>query len=358
MSQRSHIFSLDLNPIRQPDMAFNTSAIDSYRSSAKNQHDRHGAPETVPAARILGVGIATLDIINQVERYPAEDDEVRALSQRILRGGNCANTLAVLSELGHRCHWAGTLADDSGASLICQDLAARGIDLSAAKVIPDGATPTSYITLSRASGSRTIVHHRDLPELAAADLAAVDLKDFDWVHLEGRNPGETAKIIARIAAERPELPISLEIEKPRPGIEVLFQLPGTGLSLIIVARAFAQQRGADDPETFLEHFATQCNASLLLLPWGAAGAFARSNNGEHYFAPAQAPARIIDTIAAGDVFNAGAIHALLQHKPVAQILEVANALAGRSCGQLGIDGIVPTEHGTALGGSSLPVVQD
>lgn len=358
MSRRSHICSLDLNPIRQPDMAFNTSTIDSHRSPADPRHDPQRPPETTRTAQILGVGIATLDIINQVERYPAEDDEVRALSQRILRGGNCANTLTVLSELGHRCHWAGTLADDSGASLIRQDLAARGIDLSAAKVIPGGATPTSYITLSRATGSRTIVHHRDLPELDAAHLAPIDLKDFDWVHLEGRNPGETAKIITRIAAERPELPISLEIEKPRPGIEVLFQLPGTGLSLIIVSRAFVQQRGVDDPETFLQHFATQCNTSLLLLPWGAAGAYARSNNGERYFAPAQPPTRIIDTIAAGDVFNAGAIHALLQHKPVDQILEAANALAGRSCGQLGIDGIVPTEHGTALGGSSLPGAAD
>ena len=33
-------------------------------------------------ARILGVGIATLDIISTVQRYPAEDGEVRAIAQR------------------------------------------------------------------------------------------------------------------------------------------------------------------------------------------------------------------------------------------------------------------------------------
>ena len=48
--------------------------------------------------RILGVGIATLDLINEVERYPPEDAEVRALTQRRSRGGNAANTLAVLSD--------------------------------------------------------------------------------------------------------------------------------------------------------------------------------------------------------------------------------------------------------------------
>ncbi len=45
--------------------------------------------------RILGVGTATLDLINSVAAYPPEDSEVRASAQRRARGGNCANTLAV-----------------------------------------------------------------------------------------------------------------------------------------------------------------------------------------------------------------------------------------------------------------------
>ncbi|MBK5940780.1 hypothetical protein CCR96_16295 [Halochromatium roseum] len=300
------------------------------------------------AAKILGVGIATLDIINQVERYPAEDDEVRALSQRIARGGNCANTLAVLSELGHACRWAGTLADDSGAALIQQDMTARGIDLDAAQIVPGGATPTSYIRLSRATGSRTIIHYRDLPELTAAEFAGIDLSNVDWVHFEGRNPKETVQMIARVAAERPELPISVEIEKPRPGIEALFQLPAPEISLIVVARACAEQQGAHDPESFLRQFAAQSNANLLILPWGAQGAYALVSGRDLLFAPAQPPAKIIDTIAAGDVFNAAAIAALLDQQPIDQVLQTANALAGHSCGQLGIDGIVESARAAQL----------
>jgi len=322
-------------------MALAPSSIDPQRPAADPPQQARQSSSSSRGARILGIGIATLDIINQVERYPAEDDELRAQSQRRLRGGNCANTLAVLSELGHSCHWAGTLADDSGAVFIRQDLTARGIDLSAAKTIPGGATPTSYITLSRATGSRTIVHHRDLPELSATDFAQADLGALEWVHFEGRNPNETAQMIARVAAERPGLPISVEIEKPRPGIEALFQLPQSASSVIIIARAFAEQQGAQDPETFLQRFAKHAHASLLLLPWGAQGAYALTNERDLLFAPAQPPAKVIDTIAAGDVFNAAAIAALLDKQPVDQVLKSANALAGHSCGQLGIDGIVP-----------------
>ncbi len=320
-------------------MASTSPTVDPQPTAVNPQHSPQCPPLPGRSARILGVGIAALDIINQVEHYPTEDDEVRARNQRVARGGNCANTLAVLSELGHACQWIGTLADDSGAALIRQDLTARGIDLKAAKIIPGGATPTSYITLSRATGSRTIVHHRDLPELTATDFEPVDLNTIDWVHFEGRNPSETAQMIARVAAERPELPISIEIEKPRPEIERLFRLPDDRQTLLIVSRAFAEQQGEQDPETFLHQFANQSNASQLLLPWGAIGAYALTQERKLIFAPAQPPAEIIDTIAAGDVFNAAAIAALLDNQPIDQVLQTANALAGRSCGQLGIDGI-------------------
>jgi hypothetical protein len=50
-------------------------------------------------AKILGIGIAALDIINTVDGYPNEDAEVRAINQRVCRGGNATNTLVVLSQL-------------------------------------------------------------------------------------------------------------------------------------------------------------------------------------------------------------------------------------------------------------------
>ena len=330
-------------------MPIASSNLDASRPTVDYPQGPQPSPVPGQVPCVLGVGIATLDIINQVERYPAEDDEVRAVSQRLTRGGNCANTLAVLSELGCRCHWVGTLADDSGAAVIRQNLAARGIGVEAAKVTSDSATPTSYITLSRATGSRTIVHHRDLPELTATDFAQVDLTRVDWVHFEGRNPCETGQMIARVAAERPGLRISVELEKPRPGIEALFRLPQAGNGVIIVARAFAEQQGALDPEAFLQQFADQSNASLLLLPWGAVGAYALTRGRELTFAPSQPPAQVIDTIAAGDVFNAAAIAALIDGHPIDQVLHAANALAGHSCGQIGIDGIANCAQGLGFG---------
>ena len=100
-------------------------------------------------AKILGVGIATLDIINTVDDFPEEDSEVRALAQEQRRGGNATNTLVVLSQLGHHCTWAGTLAHDAGSEVIRADLQRHGIDTTHTQVITHGRGPTSYITLNQ-----------------------------------------------------------------------------------------------------------------------------------------------------------------------------------------------------------------
>src|SRR5690606_2634666 len=44
-----------------------------------------------PMGHVLAIGIATLDIVNTVDGYPAEDAEVRASAQRVSRGGNATN---------------------------------------------------------------------------------------------------------------------------------------------------------------------------------------------------------------------------------------------------------------------------
>ena len=115
-------------------------------------------------ANILGIGIATLDIINTVDGYPKEDTEVRALSQRVCRGGNATNTLVVLSQLGHCCTWGGVWVDEPDGQRILDDLTHYGINTNPCRVETQGKAPTSYIILNQKNGSRTIVHYRNLLE--------------------------------------------------------------------------------------------------------------------------------------------------------------------------------------------------
>ena len=60
-------------------------------------------------APILMVGLVCLDIINQCDRYPREDEDVRARNQTWTSGGNASNSSKVLSLIGRQCEFLGTL---------------------------------------------------------------------------------------------------------------------------------------------------------------------------------------------------------------------------------------------------------
>lgn len=308
-------------------------------------------PETARPTRVLGVGVATLDLINEVAAYPSEDFEVRALAQRRVRGGNAANSLAVLAQLGHRCTWVGTLARDPAAGFIRKDLAGRGIDTRHAVAVPGAATPTSYIAHSLATGSRTIVHHRDLPELSADAFGQVPLGGVDWIHFEGRSPAETARMLALARRDAPGVRISLELEKPRPGIESLLDGP----DLLLIARVFALAdggpRAAEDPTAYLSGLAERTGAELLVLGWGAEGAWWLIRGGTPQRVPGYAPKRVVDTLGAGDVLNAGVIDGLLRRLPPGDAVAWAVRLAGIKCGRIGLDGLGRTVRADPDGAS-------
>ena len=293
---------------------------------------------TPEPGRVLGVGIATLDLINEVASYPEEDSEVRALAQRRSRGGNSANTLEVMAQLGHRCGWIGTLADDAGADFIRSDLVDRGIDIRHSSTVSGSITPTSYIALSRATASRTIVHYRDLPELTAAQFARAPLDDLDWIHFEGRNPGETAAMLARVRNVRPQANLSLELEKDRPGIEALLESP----DVLLIARAFVIARcgGRSDPAIALADLARRTPARLLVLGWGIEGAWFCIQGGVPQHCPATPPEQVVDTLGAGDVLNAGVIDGLLRGISIGEVVARAVRLAGIKCGRVGLGGLV------------------
>jgi len=284
-------------------------------------------------ARILGVGVAVLDVINEVDEYPPENSEIRALSQCLRRGGNATNSLVILSQLGHRCDWAGVLANDSSRRIIDQDLARYGIGSDFCRVLETGRQPTSYITLNRRNGSRSIVHFRDLPEYGSEDFAHVPTNRFDWIHFEGRNVDETRRMLQRMKNTGQRF--SLEIEKPRPDIETLT----TVAPVILYSRDYARAHGYADAKSFIEsraHIAGQ----TLSCTWGEQGAVLRDAQGRVSVSPAFAPAQVVDTLGAGDCFNAGLIHGLVSDWPATRCLAFACQLAGKKCGQPGLDGLV------------------
>jgi len=289
-------------------------------------------------ASILAIGIATLDIINSVDGYPQEDEEVRALERQCRRGGNAANSAVILAQLGQQCSWAGSVSDDRDGDFILGELQRYGVDTRHSCRSGTGCTPTSYITHNRRNGSRTIVHYRDLTEYSFDHFCNIDLTSYDWLHVEGRQCRETARMLRRARQQQPQLPVSIEIEKPRTDSEVLYEFA----DLLLFSRDFAQHHGFRNGADFLRSIRTQAARADLVCAWGDQGAWAlaktvhgQASSIEH--SPAFPPPLLVDTLAAGDTFNAALIDARCKGLPLTAALTAACQLAGRKCGIDGLD---------------------
>lgn len=105
--------------------------------------------------RILCVDLIALDIVSTCERYPVEDE---ALSQIWQTGGNACTNATVLTQLGMDCEFVRSLSRGVETEFVCKHLRDRGIRFDNCVRHSDCGTPTSFVTLSQATGSRTVVH--------------------------------------------------------------------------------------------------------------------------------------------------------------------------------------------------------
>uniref|UniRef100_A0A8D1Q034 Ketohexokinase n=4 Tax=Sus scrofa TaxID=9823 RepID=A0A8D1Q034_PIG len=298
--------------------------------------------------QILCVGLVVLDIINVVDKYPEEDTDSRCLSQRWQRGGNASNSCTVLSLLGAPCAFMGSLAPGHVADFLVADFGQRGVDVSQVAWQSSGETPCSCCIVNSSNGSRTIVlYDTNLPDVSAKDFEKVDLTRFKWIHIEGRNASEQVKMLQRIeqhnARQPPEqkIQVSVEVEKPR---EELYQLFGYG-DVVFVSKDVAKHFGFRSAvEALRGLYGRVRKGATLVCAWAEEGADALGPDGRLLHSNAFPPPRVVDTLGAGDTFNASVIFSLSQGKSMQEALRFGCQVAGKKCGLQGFDGIVETSN--------------
>lgn len=284
--------------------------------------------------QILGIGIATLDVIHTVADFPVEDTKIRALQQRINRGGNATNTLVILSQLGHQCTWGGVCVDEPNGQLILKDLDRHHIDHSFCHIESKGHVPSSHIILNQHTGSRTIIHYRNSPEFKFSDFQHLPLSRFDWLHFDLKGDyAETVQMLQWARLEYPNLPISVEVEKSYPNLEPLFD----AATVLFCSQEFAQQQGFNAAADLLTALHVQKPHLVITCTWGKYGAAAIDSSGDLCYSQAFEPEIVLDTLGAGDTFNAGFIDGYSANLPLAETLRYACQLAGKKCGWIGLD---------------------
>jgi sugar/nucleoside kinase (ribokinase family) len=294
---------------------------------------------------IVGLGLATIDVMTLVPRLPGSDEVFRARRIELAGGGPVATALAAAARLGASAAYLGPLAPTTWGALTRAGLEDAGVDTSQAPTRAEGEQAVSVILVDGATGQRSILYHpaelRDLtPDEVPADLvASARALHLDGVHLEAACQ---AAAMARAAG----VLVSFDggAGELWAGTERLLPL----VDLLVVARQFAEQHtGWADPlqagPALLETYRPQ----QVVITDGARGCWywdsARRSAAEHFHQPAL-PVDVVDTTGAGDVFHGAYLYATLQGWPARRCLAFAAATSALKCQALGGRAGIPTRR--------------
>jgi sugar/nucleoside kinase (ribokinase family) len=132
--------------------------------------------------RLLFVGLATVDLVQRVDRLPGIDEKVQSESVDVAAGGPATNAAVTAAALGATVTLVSAVGAHPLGDLVRADLAAHGVNLIDVTPHSPEPPPVSAVTVLASTGERTIVSRNagnrqiavPADGLPVADLTLVD----------------------------------------------------------------------------------------------------------------------------------------------------------------------------------------
>lgn len=288
---------------------------------------------------IVVFGSLNMDLVAQVPRLPQVGETLLGTSFATVPGGKGANQAVAAARLGAPTTMVGRVGDDSFGPLLCDSLRVAGVNTDlvvaahgpsgVALIAVDGAGENQIVVVPGANG------HVDTPDVDRLPLMAepsILLMQFEIPLMAVQAAAERASehlVIVDPAPARTDLPASFYglVDILTPNQTEASQLTGVQVHDAATAMEAAQilrQRGT----------------STVIVKLGSQGAVAISKSEVFHLPAFQVTA--VDTVAAGDAFNAGLAVALWEAKSLREAVKWASAVAGLSVMKAGAQPSMPT----------------
>jgi sugar/nucleoside kinase (ribokinase family) len=289
---------------------------------------------------IVGLGLATVDIITLIPRLPQHDEVFRAQSILLEGGGPVATALVAAAKLGVATTYLGPIASTRWGALTRSGLESCGVDTRHAPDRDDGEQPVSVILVDQPTGQRSILFDSgNMRELAPAEVPAELIVSARALHLDGVHL-EAACHAAGLARQAGVI-VSFDggAGELWAGADRLLPL----VDLMVVARRFAEQHtGYADPKKAGPALFEAFQPKQVVITDGVRGCWYWDAEVEIH-QPAY-PVDAVDTTGAGDVFHGAYLYAYLQGWSARRCLVFAAATAALKCRELGGRAGIPSRQ--------------
>ncbi|MFM8404966.1 MAG: PfkB family carbohydrate kinase [Actinomycetota bacterium] len=267
--------------------------------------------------KVLSVGIATVDTIVLVDKYPAANERVIALQSVRAVGGPATTAAVTMARLGIEVALSCVIGDDEDGRFIFDTLKREGVDTRNVIVNPSIHTAIGTIVVSKSEQTRAIMvqPNSELPSKPA------NLNEYQWIHVDqfgmkaikdwGIARGGSAKLSIDIGYATPGLnSADYDLYAPSENITTDVSTAARDKNIVVVSQGGAGSIYSDG------------------LTSGTAPAIS---------------AEIVSTLGAGDVFHGALVATQMWNKPIEEAVTIANAVAGLSCRALDGQSGIPTK---------------
>jgi sulfofructose kinase len=294
--------------------------------------------------QIVGLGLATLDVLIRLKEMPTWEHGTRLSGFRLEGGGLVGTAMVAAAKLGARVGFVGTAGTDEAADLKLKSMVECGVDLSHL-VRRDG--PEDHIVVVHVhaeTGERVFAGMeawRRQP-LRAEELDRDYITAAPYLHIDGFNH-EAALQAAKWMREAGKTVVMDGSKTDRPVGEHQRSLVSY-VDVLITGAGFA--RGLTGIEDIWEagEAILEMGPRIFVETVGEEGSYTITAN-ERFHTPAF-QVDVVDTTGAGDVFHGAYIVGLLHGWNVRQVALFSTAVSAIKCTKLGGRAGIPSFEAT------------
>jgi sugar/nucleoside kinase (ribokinase family) len=277
---------------------------------------------------VLVVGELNVDLIlNRIDQFPVIGKEVLANAMTLTLGSSSAIFASNLSTLGSRVTFSGKLGKDDFGNYVLSFLRNKGVDTSNIISSPQVATGAT-IVLNYGEDRAMVTHPGAMADFAIHDIDDAVFQRAGHLHVSSifLQPA-LKKNVVELFRKAKSLGLTTSLDPqwdPAEDWDIDFHqlLPYVDV-FMPNAKELECITGIQDLHTAMKSLSS---ANIIVVKNGSTGACLLKGN-EFADQPSFLNRDVVDSIGAGDSFDAGFIHKFIQRKPLTECLEFA-ALTG------------------------------